>query len=272
MMAGTGKRALVLGLLSVNAWAQDRLPIEVLSIHVHVPNPGFGIPDSIPGPNALSEGLALVHEAMVLLGVPGDRYDLIVSDLEPVIFRCEPPHGYLGVRCESDLIGDVFGDMSAGIENSPGSNLMIRLGHERNAWRYRGTALLGLLIFPDGFYYGGAPSIHGTNQWWSWAGWNPQDLHWSTTSCSVWSVPWRKTIAHELGHCFGLHHTNTDPNTDGIDLRFDLMTSGGEGGNLSIDWLKPSNVHRIQTHFRDLSQPQSIQPTRVIGSAGVALP
>ena len=267
---------LLLCLVTVNTWAEDRLPLEVLPIYVHVSN-GYGVADSVPGPDALSEGLALVHEAMALLGVPGDRYDLTVSNFEPVIFRCQPPQGYRSVRCEHDDIGNVFNDSFAGDDGVPEQGLMIRLGHDRSAFRYQGSAILGLLLFPKGFYWGGLESLYGLNEWWSWAGFNPSDLHWSTTSCSIWSVPWRITIAHELGHCFGLYHTTSDPNSDGGDLRFDLMTSENEGSNLSIDWLKPSNVQRVQTHFRDLNQrnlrqSRSFQSVREKASKGVTLP
>ncbi|MCY4129166.1 MAG: hypothetical protein OXG15_08000 [Gammaproteobacteria bacterium] len=257
-----GVRIAMLGLISIvlPLDAQDRVLIEVLPIEIHKVSTIDGEDAIPPSPTKLNSAMQQTHEALALLGVAPTHYNLVLSDMDPIVLRCTMASGDLDDRheCESDAIDNVLDDMS---------DLMIRLGFVRNEPHHQGTVLLGLILLPDDFYW--AHSSFGTNNWWSWVGWDPEDLHWTTTSCSVWSISWLHIVAHELGHCFGLWHLENDWNYDGDD-RLDLMTSHSEGGNLTINWLKPSNVNRIQQHFRDLSSEDIESRTEQRPSAGVS--
>lgn len=151
--------------------------------------------------------------------------------------------------------------------------MLTDLGYGRKSSRHRGSVILGILLFPDheAFAWGGYV-LHGTNRWWSWAGFDPSDLHWSTTSCTVWSVPWVHTIAHEMGHCFGLHHPHTDTDRKNrrhygdYDNRLDLMVDVEQGGNLAIDWLKPYNAARVRDHFRASVSSSRVSKTAMEGN------
>ena len=242
--------------------AEERLRIELLPVEVHMVSMiDGGAVNTPPNPSSLNSTMQTVHEALALLGVSPTHYDLVLSDLEPIVLWCTMATQDLRDRhsCASAQLDDVFDDMS---------EFMIRLGFVRNTPEYKGAALLGVLVLPEGFYW--AHSTYGTNQWWSWVGFEPEDMHWSQTSCSIWSVPWLHVVAHELGHCFGLWHLTDDWNYDSDD-RIDLMASHSEGSNLTVNWLKPSNVKRVQQHFRPMSEVESSISDRVIPVKGQTL-
>ena len=65
------------------------------------------------------------------------------------------------------------------------------------------------------------------------------------------------TIAHELGHCFGLDHNGYgDRNFDGMDGAIDLML-GNAAPVVPMDWIKPSNQARVRHFFRDLTEDEA---------------
>jgi len=91
-----------------------------------------------------------------------------------------------------------------------------------------------------------------TSEAW-WGGFNADTSHWTKASCAAWAHLQVNTIAHELGHCFGLDHNGAgDENFDGVDNFFDLMKAA-RGFSDDAHWLKPSNQQRVRHHFRDLS-------------------
>ena len=118
----------------------------------------------------------------------------------------------------------------------------------------------------DGFPWGGGSL--GAAYDLSWDGFDPQNLHWSTSACTLWAHLEASTIAHELGYCFGLMHNgvSNDRNFDGSDNTVDLMITHGKFYHSMH--LRPSNQVRIDHHFRDLSEDegaQSLGPPVTIG-------
>ena len=118
-----------------------------------------------------------------------------------------------------------------------------------------------VLVKSDRFPWNGG--LMGRSVTITWAGWEPDTMHWSTMACSLWTHLHVITMAHELGHCFGLQHTGSaDINYDGSDNTIDLMATNWFGGQSSL--LKPSNKARINHHFRDLEEEtpaMSLVPT-----------
>lgn len=267
------RASFVLGLLWVLAIAvsvaapaqQNRLQIELLPIAVHSIDESDDITGDVlestaPDSDSIARALASVHMALDMLGVLPDEYDLQLStDASPVML-CKRPQVYSGpsVACSIESVGG-----GRILQRQDVHDLMILLGYDRANHAFQGTVVIGILILPDGFHWAG--TLYGVNKWWSWNGWHPDDLHWETTSCSIWSAPWVKGIAHELGHCFGLRHTTEDPYQNDNDWRFDLMTSVNEGGNLSVSWLKPWNAARVRHHFRNRNADETTQTHPAFG-------
>ena len=132
--------------------------------------------------------------------------------------------------------------------------MMVEFGHNRNSIQYKGTVLLGVLLLPEGFEW--SRGLFGVNKWWVWGSNLSSEIHWSNTSCSIWAAPWLRVLAHEIGHCFALWHSNDfsgDWNYDGADDSIDLMGSWSSGAHLNIRRLRDSNAARVRQHFRVLS-------------------
>ena len=213
-----------------------------------------------PPDTALPEAMNLVRSAMGLLGVREHEYDLVLSEHEPQRLACRMPSALeWGMSCQHETLGAF--DSWDSIKD-----MMLKFGHSRKKGAHRGTAILGVLLLPDGFVW--ARSLYGVNKWWSWNGWEPEDLHWTTTSCAIWSAPWLSTLAHEIGHCFGLWHADdpaNDKNYDGMDNSVDLMG----GSHLMTFNLRPSNAARVRHHFRVLTETEVEQISNLPFSEGV---
>ena len=248
-------------LASVQTFGQthDRFQLEILPIEIVWDTSDAAVcsdpqledcADTLKHPpmSALPNAMNLVRSAMDLLGVFPHEYDLVLTEHEPEHLTCRQPNALVyGINCTHETLGAF--DTYERIQD-----MMIEFGHSRYYPSHQGSALLGVLLLPEGFVWG--RTLYGVNSWWSWNGWDPEDLHWTTTSCAIWSAPWLSTIAHEIGHCFGLWHADdpaNDWNYDGLDNSVDLMG----GSHLMTFNLRPSNQARVRHHFRKLTQTET---------------
>ena len=236
-------------IVSVSAHAAERLQIDVVPVWIYLAD-AEGEERRAPD-LAVNAAAALLHEELAILGVRAYEYNLTVADSERhQTLRCTRPKAGDrgdGPQCVHPHDGP-FGPLSrAQIETLPHTMTGIE---KRNKPRHRGSIEYFILLAPDDFTWGNA--LYGVNEWWSWSGWDPADLHWSTTSCRIWSAIWPYLPAHELGHCFGLYHGGSgfDPNFDGSDDSMDLMSQGAHG---QVGRLRLSNRERVRHHFRTLT-------------------
>ena len=107
-MRGFSWLPLVLLASTATVSAQDRLELEVLPIYVHMITPvGFEV---VPEPGSLYRGMAMVHEGLATLGVPGGTVDVVLS-IDSDVFVCESDRsdqvGYSSCQSES-LSGNAF--------------------------------------------------------------------------------------------------------------------------------------------------------------------
>ena len=242
---------ILLSLLAIahGVLAQERLRIEVLPVYVMptgVPETGH-LESSVMEPHGLTDdAVGIVHEAMAMLGVRPNRYDVVYSDAW-VRLDCtmglDLGRGYLyDSHCNSPEYGIVLEDERD-------------LGWVRDGLGYSvqsdGTVLLALLLKSKLFSWSGGPL--GTAEYPS-QRWDAGELHWSTTYCRAWSHLHVSTVAHELGHCFGLEHNGSEdrhaPNSFWIDIMAETWSP------LHATYLKGPNQDRIYNHFRDLSEAE----------------
>ena len=241
--------------------AQDRLKIEVVPVYVFP----LGVISGNAGPeNAISmspgihgsETLVAVHEAMIRLRVQHRHYDVVLSrhsTLGTDYLECTYAEPGVPSSC-TQVTG------SGPFTQEQINDLHRSLGHETLADeptpRQPGTIRMLVVIKNESFPWD-AGWVIGKSTITSWNGWDPDDMHWSTMACTAWahlSVP---TIAHELGHCFGLEHNGAgDPNFDGYDNTLDLMVAQG-----AVDQpvqLKVSNQIRVINHFGPKPEASSV--------------
>ena len=244
--------------------APDRLRIELLPVYV-VPNGGPPTletnmaGDSLSSPKLdmagdttwppLRESFVLTHEAMGVLGVGADEYDLVLAKDEHLTMQCTA-----GVPPTTPSVCDPEWP------NNPQANgIFLHLPHfppaefdSRN--RPAGTVLLMVLVLPDRFALW---AHHGSGGRASY----PYNVlsdrdHWTQSQCVVWAFPDLRLVAHEVGHCFGLDHNRYgDRNFDGVDSSLDVMQAGS-GTYYTVDWLRPSNQARVRHFFRDLTDDE----------------
>ena len=210
------------------ALAQERMELEIIPVWVTDP-----LMQSVADLEELNDALSTVHKAMALLGVRPDEYNLTMS-AHVERLECSEATTLVQQTCEHAQMGTVvptfesWSDFTKNIYPTP----------------VEGEYQLLVLILPDNWAWLGMSGLS-----WRWRYLpNLADAHWSNTSCRAWSVNELILMTHELGHCFRLGH-----NEDELDGEVDLMLTTP----VYLDWLKPSNVAKVQYHFRDM--PPAIQ-------------
>ena len=181
-----------------------------------------------------------------MLGVNSDEYDLVLSEDQYDVLTC--------TQVEADETETQCTHADAGTLTWDQMNALYRtLGYvtTEQSWRPQGTILLLVIMKPDNFPWRGGNTGSAFSTWWG--GYDPQTSHWTTASCATFAHLIVTTVAHEIGHCFGLDHNGAgDQHFDGVDISLDLMEATSSL-RFDADWLKPSNQQRVRRHFRDLS-------------------
>ena len=227
------------------ALASDRLIIELLPVYT-VPTDAENEFDVIADATlATHEAFIATRRAMAMLGALPEEYDLVLSEHQYEVLTCTriEPDGP-DTQCTHDREGLLTEDQMRVLYRT--------LGYITDEvwWRPQGTILLMVIMRPDTFLWNGG-SLGVASQAW-WGGYNAETSHWTTGSCAAWAHLLLNTIAHELGHCFGLEHNGAgDRHFDGVDNSFDLMQAT-RGLDNDAHWLKSSNQQRVRRHFRDL--------------------
>ncbi len=236
------------------AFAQDRLQISLVPVWIYAED-AAGELRRAPE-QASDEAEEMMHEALSILGVRATEYEL----------RVAPEHQHQTLRCTQTLAGHGHPPECLHPYDQPNDWILtqdqiadlpyVMTGTRRNRASDQGNIEYFILLAPRDFAWGS--THYGMNAWWSWSGFAPEDLHWSTTSCQIWSNAWLYNVAHELGHCFGLYHGDAngghDPNFDGEDNSMDLMSTGA---HFYVTRLRPSNRNRVRHHFRSLDEELS---------------
>ena len=246
--------SLLIASFTCGAQLPDRLRIEVVDVRV-LPI-GDDIPSYLYPPLGGHGVIVAVHEAMRMLSVPAGLYDVVYADDAPVL-HCLEADQVFSSRC-------VYNRQ---LELSPEqmNDLHETLGYEtEEGEREKGEVLL--LIVDKSPALAFSSELLGRTTVTSWNGWEHQDMHWSTIACTGWSHLHIPTIAHELGHCFGLYHNgHEDPNVFLVDATraesfygiTDLMKE--TWSPLDPGRLKTSNQTRVDHHFRVLdTEPQTV--------------
>lgn len=246
-------------LLAYGIHAQDRLSIEVVPVYI-LPQGAFSaqtrdqehVEAMMPVPADADLAVRAVHEAMSILRVDGQQYDVFRSTDRARILECTLATPGIPSTCGSLRAGNVLSPI-----NEFGMlELWLSLGFETSqnepSKRDPGTVLALILVKHPEFPWDGG--IGGRTEVRRPIDTPVREMHWSTTTCSFWAHLHVTTIAHELGHCFGLLHNGPeDENFDGTDNTLDLMTTNGAFYHRKN--LKLSNIARVIVHFRDLPEP-----------------
>ena len=243
-------RVVCLILLTVGASgasAQDRLRIELLPVYVmpsDLEDTQSAIEQAILSTN---DAFVATRQAMAILGVLSHEYDVVLSEQQYEVLTCTQfePSG-TDTQCTHEGVGSLTADQMGALYQA--------LGYTTTAiwWRPQRTILLMVIMKPDNFLWGGGHLGVASSAFWG--GYQADTAHWSTASCGTWSHLLVNSIAHELGHCFGLDHNGAgDSNFDGVDNSFDVMQAT-RYLYADADWLKPSNQQKVRRHFRDLEE------------------
>lgn len=243
--------ALLAASFACGAQDLERLRIEVVPVWIG--------PDSNPAlysedpPESLyyvgydNEIGAAVYEAMELLQVLASLYEVSFStglhflSCDEGIFGVDTACRHNGTELSADQMNSLQDTLQGDEEPAPGK-----------------ITLLVLTKAPGFVFTGG---LLGQASVTTWTTWLHEDMHWSTTGCAAWAHLHVPTIAHELGHCFGLHHNGVeDPHAFIGDIAADrsapyvLDLTKTDIGVLDPAWLKPSNFTRIRHHFGALPE------------------
>jgi hypothetical protein len=177
---------------------------------------------------------------------PAYDYDIVLSDALIEILYCT--HAYADTYSECRHWNDTIGALS----NDDLENLHRALGHEtpRGAPSARKPGTILFLVLVKSPRLPWDLRLAGKTTFVYWADYDPLQWHWTNTACTGWALQDVPTVAHELGHCFGLDHNGAaDINFDGHDNTIDLMYAYSSRSTPTD--LKPSNAQRIKQHFRD---------------------
>ena len=253
-------------LIAMTAQAEDRLRIEVLPVYI-TPTGTFGSigaarPDNFDSTrqstNIFHEAAALraVREAMTILRVDASDYDIVLSTAGPLsasfdYLECTYGQPDIPTQCTHPIKGAFTAEQMLTLYRS----MEYESPQGEPTKRQPGTIFVMVLVMNERFPWDGG--VLGRSNSITWTNFDPQDMHWSTMACSVWSHLHVSTLAHELGHCFGLDHNGAgDANFDGTDNTVDLMAASWAA--FHTPRLKPSNQARVERHFRRLEEPASM--------------
>ena len=233
--------AVLLSIAGIAKANHERLLIELLPVSIQAGLSEVWTPAMDPGRAGHTAAMLAVHEAMLILGVNSSEYD-VVWHPDIHLLWCTYGTTQFISTCSFFQSGSEVVLSADEMRSLPKT-----LGYNRQP---KGKILLAILVKAPIFPWDGG--LLGLASVSTWNGWDPQDMHWSTMSCLAWSHVDVLTIAHELGHCFGLvHNDSVYANLNGADDTIDLMAA-----NLSryrSDRLKPSNQERIWQNFRFLT-------------------
>ena len=223
--------------------AQERLELEVQLIDVFPwewPDDDLDYDYSV----TVGESISMVHRAMEVLGIFHDEYNIRVSDDFPLM-SCDTASALEAQSCDVPYTGYPHSVISGWSPDTLESwtDFLKSQTHFPNGIvpNVRQFKLL-LLVIPEGWAVDG---WLGVNQPWARTVDGVTGGHWTQRACTagVWvnSPNSMLTIAHELGHCFGLVHNEDDLSSYDIDLMLSTL-----GGN---DFLHYTNQQRIRRQF-----------------------
>ena len=211
---------------------RDPLVIEV------VPTVLLGFPVDLPA--ATTQALSTTRAALEILGVEPDEYVLVAGDIAPL--TCGQPSPGAAMECAHPAYGPLSADwqswdrFAASMPEPPnGTVRLMVIQHEvvldgsRDYARGHAKSSMDMATW-NALHYGFFAPVVDSD-------------HYSQQTCRVITSPAVGTVAHELGHCFGLAHNEGDP-----DNLIDVMAFDGSGPL----WLKPANRTVVRRFFRDI--------------------
>ena len=232
--------AVLLSIAGIAKANHERLLIELLPVPIWAGLSEVWTSGIDSGRAESTAAMLAVHEAMLLLKVNRDEFDVVWHPDSHLLWCTYGTTQFIST-CSSFQSGSEVVLSADEMRTLPQT-----LGYNT---RPQGKILLAILLKTPGFPWDGG--LLGRASVSTWTGWDPQDMHWSTMSCLAWSHVDVLTIAHELGHCFGLvHNDSVYANLDGADDTIDLMAANVS--RYRSDRLKPSNQERIWQNFRFL--------------------
>ncbi len=249
--------------MAQDVFSQDRLRIEVLPVYILPPGTSdqnierpsnfYQVwPRSYTGARGATMALAATREAMDMLSVPGDKYDIVVAQVPNAVGDLIAFDAIECTYAQPDIFSTCTHPTKGAVEFH---ELYEWLGYENDLSEQpmRDTGVILLLVIVKNDLFPWDHHMLGQARLYSLTGFDPLREHWTTTTCTAWVHLDAPSVAHELGHCFGLDHNGAgDRNFDGVDNSVDLMLTGRDTAH--PERLKPSNQERVSRHFRDLEE------------------